>query len=61
MSLRAKDYLEGDQGGGLPEVLRRTESPDRQRTGWRPQRSGDQEDDGRPDYTKWSGRPSATS
>ena len=41
----------------LPEVLRPTESPDRQRSGWRPQRSGDQEGDGRPGYPRRSGRP----
>ena len=57
LSLWAKDHLEG----GLSEELRRTESPDRQRSGWRPPKSGDQEGDGRPGYPKRSGRPSATS
>ena len=32
MCLRAKDHLR-TPGGGLPEVLRPTESPDRQRSG----------------------------
>ena len=38
-----------------------TESPDRQRSGWRPPKSGDQEDDGRPGYPKRSRRPRDTS
>ena len=33
-------------------ILRSTESPDRQRSGWRPPKSGDQEDDGRPGYPR---------
>ena len=44
MSLRAKDHLEGTKVAVSPEVLRRKQSPDRQRSGlaateeWRPGR-----------------------
>ena len=47
----------GDGTRCLPEVLRRTKSPDRQRSGWRSPKSDDQEDDGRPGYPKRSRRP----
>ena len=59
MCLRAKDHLEGTKVAAFPSLLRPTESPDQQRSGWRPPRSGDQEGDGRPGYPRRSGRPSA--
>ena len=55
MCLRAKDHLH--QGGGLPEPLRPTEIPDRQRSGWRSPKSGDEEGDGRPDHSQRAGDP----
>ena len=61
MSLRAKDHLEGTKVAVFPRYCAEKQSPDRQRSGWRPPKSGDQEDDGRPGYPKRSRRPSVTS
>ena len=61
MCLRAKDHLEGTKVAVFPRYCAEQQSPDWQRSGWRPPRSGDQEDDGRPDYPKRSRRPRDTS
>ena len=61
MSLRAKDHLEGTKVAVSPRYCAEQKSPVQQRSGWRPPKSGDQGDDGRPGYPKRSRRPRDTS
>ena len=61
MSLRAKDHLEGTKVAVFPRYCAPQEDQTGSAADWRPPRSGDQGDDGRPGYPKRSRRPRDTS
>ena len=56
MSLRAKDHLKGTKVAVFPRYCAENKVQTGS-AGWRPPKSGDQEDDGRPGYPKRSRRP----
>ena len=58
MCLRAKDHLEGTKVAVFPSLCAPQKDQSGSAADWRPPKSGDQEDDGRPGYPKRSRRPS---